>query len=151
MENYQKVRSKVVKGSPEGPNHIAVGHNAKIRSIISRSLRFLGKESTDEKGNKSGTTQMDASDGEHVEPSEVGVVTLSGVGKAVTKAISCAEILKQKVKGLEQNVTVQSVRIEDEYEARPEIKEDLDIIRVTREVPSIVMRMNIPKEDMDTT
>lgn len=68
----------------------------------------------------------------------------SGSGKAITKTVSCAEIMKRKIKGLHQVTEIRKKRIEEYWE--PKI-EGLERLKVNRDVPAISILLS--KEQLD--
>lgn len=78
------------------------------------------------------------------------LVYLKGVGKSVTKAVSCSEILKHRIIGLHQVSTIGMTQIHDVWEPKEGVKEDVDIIRVERKVPKISVMLSLDSLDPAT-
>ncbi|XP_033097532.1 ribonuclease P protein subunit p25-like protein isoform X2 [Anneissia japonica] len=66
-------------------------------------------------------------------------MTFSGTGLAVSKTITCAEIMKRKVKNLHQITKLFRKETEEYWEP---IEEGLDRLKVTRSVPSICILLS---------
>ncbi|KAJ8024575.1 Ribonuclease P protein subunit p25-like protein [Holothuria leucospilota] len=74
------------------------------------------------------------------------LITFSGSGDAVSKVISCVEIMKRNHKGgLHQITKIFYTKKEDLWEPK---KEDLDRLKVTRHIPAISVLLS--KDQLDT-
>ncbi|XP_013783332.1 ribonuclease P protein subunit p25-like protein isoform X3 [Limulus polyphemus] len=61
-------------------------------------------------------------------------MVIAGVGKAINKSITCAEIMKRKYKSLHQITKIGYKRVEELWKPKTE---ELDKLKVTREIPAI--------------
>merc|ERR1712039_537783 len=73
-------------------------------------------------------------------------ITITGSGNALTKAVTLAEVIKRRFKGLHQITSLSSAEIVDEYEP---LEEGLDKVTDTRTVS--VMEIVLSKEPLDTS
>lgn len=80
-----------------------------------------------------------------MEPSQ-NQLTWNASGKAVGKAISCAEIMKKKIKGLHQINKIRFKRIEEYWDPQ---RDDLDKMCVNRDIPAITILLS--KTPLDET
>mmetsp|Transcript_76853 Transcript_76853/g.212895 ORF Transcript_76853/g.212895 Transcript_76853/m.212895 type:complete len:323 (+) Transcript_76853:76-1044(+) len=69
---------------------------------------------------------------------------ITATGNALTKAVSSAEVIKRRFKGLHQITTLSSLEIVDEYEP---IEEGLDPVTEARNLPTMVIKLS--KEALD--
>ncbi|XP_013391182.1 ribonuclease P protein subunit p25-like protein [Lingula anatina] len=76
---------------------------------------------------------------------EVKQITWNGAGTGTTKVISCAEIMKRKVKGLHQITRARYKRIEEYWEPK---LEGLDRLKVNRNIPALTILLS--KDPLDT-
>merc|ERR1712203_350626 len=72
-------------------------------------------------------------------------VVITATGNALTKAVTAAEVIKRRFKGLHQISSLGSTEIVDEYEP---IEEGLDKVTDTRSIPFIEIILS--KEALDT-
>jgi len=118
MNKYRKVlkqRETVVKDDDE----IRVTANGSVSAYISRAAKLLN--------------EMDKT-----------VFTITATGNALTKAVTAAEVIKRRFKGLHQITKLGSQDIVDEYEP---LEEGLDKVTDTRSVP--VMEIKLSKDPLD--
>ncbi|XP_077979168.1 uncharacterized protein LOC144434574 [Glandiceps talaboti] len=80
-----------------------------------------------------------------IKEEQVRKVVWNGSGHAVTKAVTCAEIMKRKVKNLHQNTQIFYKRIEEVWEPK---EEGLDSLKVNRDIPAISITLS--KDVLDT-
>jgi len=73
-------------------------------------------------------------------------VIVQATGNALTKAVTAAEVIKRRFKGLHQITELKSVEIVDEYEP---LEEGLDKVSDTRSLP--VIEIKLSKEALDTS
>merc|ERR1719238_2641474 len=71
---------------------------------------------------------------------------ITATGNALSKAVTTAEVIKRRFKGLHQITKIGSTDIVDEYEP---IEEGLDKVTDTRSVPFI--EITLSKEALDTS
>jgi len=127
MENYEKGEVKTVEDDLSSLGldfhasviHMKVSSGSKIKNLMGYALK------------------------KYKEP-EVKQVTWNGSGLAVTKAISCAEIMKRKFKDIHQVNKVRYQRVEEYWE--PKIP-DLERLKVNRDIPAITILLS--KEPLD--
>ncbi|XP_067649379.1 ribonuclease P protein subunit p25-like protein isoform X2 [Haliotis asinina] len=77
---------------------------------------------------------------------DIKQITWNGSGHAVNKTISCAEIMKRKVKGLHQITKIRFRRIEEYWEPK---MEGLERLKVNRDIPAVSILLS--KEPLDTS
>merc|ERR1711972_512176 len=73
-------------------------------------------------------------------------VVIAATGNALTKAVTSAEVIKRRFKGLHQITKLGSQEIVDEYEP---LEEGLDKVTDTRSIPFI--EITLSKEPLDTS
>lgn len=71
-------------------------------------------------------------------------IAWNGSGNAVTKTVSCAEIMKRRIKGLHQITKVRFRRVEEYWE--PKI-EGLERLKVNKDIPAISILLS--KDELD--
>jgi len=132
VEGYTKGEVKEVEegeGASEGTAgggekdnsvvHMRVNAGSKISNVMNYAVRSL----------KDPTVQR---------------LTWNASGQAITKAITCAEICKRKVKGLYQTTTLKFKRIEEFWEPTTE---GLERLKVNRDIPAVTILLS--KEPLD--
>merc|ERR1712135_79764 len=77
---------------------------------------------------------------------EMPFITITATGNALSKAVTLAEVVKRRFKGLHQITTLGTTEIVDEYEP---IEEGLDRVTDTRSVTFIEIKLS--KDPLDTT
>merc|ERR1719159_1872004 len=73
-------------------------------------------------------------------------VTITASGNAISKAVTLAEVVKRRIKGLHQITNISSIDIVDEYEP---IEEGLDNVTETRTMSCIEIKLS--KDALDTS
>merc|ERR1712232_1459649 len=73
-------------------------------------------------------------------------VVITATGNALTKAVTLAEVVKRRFKGLHQITSIGQQEIIDEWEPK---EEGLDKVTTTKNIPSI--EITLSKEALDTT
>lgn len=63
-----------------------------------------------------------------------GIIVISGFGPAVTKVVSCAEVVKRRYKVAHQITKLSSKIVEEHWEPT---RDDLEPLKVTREIPNL--------------
>ncbi|XP_029437270.1 ribonuclease P protein subunit p25-like protein isoform X2 [Rhinatrema bivittatum] len=128
MENYRK--TKVVEKPflspftdlPQDTTDMKVRDGSKIRNLMGYAISKM-------------------------ESDPVRQILFSGFGKAVSKTITCVEIMKRKVKGLHQITKVVFRQIEEMWE--PIVPEaGLDSLTVKRNIPAIYVLLS--KDPLNT-
>mmetsp|Transcript_23659 Transcript_23659/g.70724 ORF Transcript_23659/g.70724 Transcript_23659/m.70724 type:complete len:154 (-) Transcript_23659:504-965(-) len=107
--------------APEGDaddKTIRVTVNGKIRKYVSAAKRCLASE-----GGKR--------------------VVVYGEGRAVTKAIGVAEILKHRILGLHQNTQVGMSKVTEVWEPKLDVEEDVDRVQVVRRIPTVTVLLSL--------
>merc|ERR1712187_560986 len=66
-------------------------------------------------------------------------ITITGTGNAITKAVTLAEVVKRRFKGLHQVASLSTTEIVDEYEP---IEEGLDKVTETRTLSCIEIKLS---------
>lgn len=120
MENYTRVRQPRSEGKPED-NEVRITAAGKARAYISFAYSLL-----EEKGHST--------------------IVLRAMGKAINKAVAITEIIKRRVAGLHQLITLSSTDITDIWEPK---EEGLDRIETVRHVS--VITIHLSKGDLDTS
>lgn len=124
MENYSKGEVKEVEEAPvfslgSKDVHMRVNSGSKIRNLMGYAMKKIKEPDTKQ-------------------------MCWSGSGKAITKAVSCAEIMKRKIKGLHQITEIRKRRIEEYWEPK---LEGLERLKVNRDIPAISILLS--KEPLD--
>merc|ERR1712217_384250 len=73
-------------------------------------------------------------------------LTITATGNALTKAVTSAEVIKRRFKGLHQITKLGSQEIVDEYEP---LEEGLDKVSETRKLPFVEIKLS--KDALDTS
>ncbi|XP_057689263.1 ribonuclease P protein subunit p25-like protein [Corythoichthys intestinalis] len=140
MENYSKVRSvehpsvcpfSVPADTPE----VRVKDGSKIRNL----LRFaLGRMEAKPKVDEEGEEVSEADRGPPGPPARplCRQLVFTASGKGVSKAITCAELVKKRIRGLHQQTSLASNTLTDVWEPL-EPAAGLDGLTVSRKLPVI--------------
>lgn len=116
MEKYQKVpRDK----DPMSSNEIRVSSNGGIRTYLAEAARMFDKEN-------------------------LKTINIKATGKAIARAVTTAEVIKRRFKGLHQVTRVGSIPITDTYEP---LEEGLD--KVIHERIVSYLEVILSKEQLD--
>ncbi|XP_077577213.1 ribonuclease P protein subunit p25-like protein [Stigmatopora nigra] len=135
MENYSKVRSEthpspcpfgVAPGTPE----VRVKDGSKIRNLLRFALGRMGVEPDAERDPASPARRPFRS------CRLCRQVVFTASGKGVSKAITCAELVKKRVRGLYQQTLLTSDTLTDVWEPL-EAAVGLDGLKVNRKLPVI--------------
>ncbi|XP_072258277.1 ribonuclease P protein subunit p25 [Pyxicephalus adspersus] len=103
--------------------HMRVKEGSKIRNLVGYALSYMRSEETRQ-------------------------IVFSAYGQAVTKAITCVEILKRQLGGLYQITKVQYKSLQEVWEPKgPEIKYPTPSLTVYKNCPSIYILLS--KEPLD--
>ena len=129
LENYQRVKKVKDEDQKISQNEIRITSAGRPRGYITYASALLtGENVSDEKEDQVKKEDLKKYDS----------VTLKGMGRAINKAVSIAEIIKRRVAGLYQTTEINSTNIVDEWE--PKDKESkLENIKTNRTVSSIVI------------
>ncbi|XP_061737779.1 ribonuclease P protein subunit p25-like protein [Nerophis ophidion] len=132
MENYSKARSveqpsvcpfKLAADTPE----VCVKDGSKIRNLLRFALSRIGAKP------RATEAQEEAA---HQALPLCRQLVLTASGKAVSKAITCAELLKRRVKGMHQLTELANSTVTDVWEPL-EPDAGLDSLTVSRKLPAI--------------
>ncbi|CAL1535579.1 unnamed protein product [Lymnaea stagnalis] len=125
MENYSKGESRTVYDPPsltmEGAVEMKVTNGSKIRNIMGYAMSTFADKN-------------------------IRHLTWNGTENAINKTISCAEIMKRKIKGLHQITQIGFLRVEDFWE--PTV-EGLDTLKVNTNIPAISILLS--KDPLDAS
>jgi len=132
MDKYRKVIKPKDTTTPKADEEIRVTAVGSVSAYVSRAAVVYG-----EKDAKVGGSE------------NVGLglskVVIKATGNALTKAVTLAEVIKRRFKGLHQITSLGSTEIVDEYEP---IEEGLDKVTQTRNLP--FLEITLSKEALDT-
>ncbi|ACO62528.1 predicted protein, partial [Micromonas commoda] len=112
MDRYVKVDAPS-PSLPTDDDEVRVTTGGKIRDVVEYSLARL-------------------------EDASQGRVTLAGVGKAITKVITVAEILKRRVAGLHQRTSLHTLEMDETFEPKDE---GLNVVRRKRRVGAVTVTL----------
>lgn len=120
MDKYRKIiKERVQAEKPE--NEIRLTSQGSVSAYVSRAAHLYGE------GNES-------------------KIVITAIGNALSKAVTLAEVVKRRFKGLHQNTKIGSQEVVDEYEP---LEEGLDKVTDTRQIPFI--EITLSKEALDTS
>lgn len=157
MENYRKCRVEEepcvcpFACLPPDTPQVRVKDGSKIRNLLRFALSRMESE-----GQRAGPEQVEG----EAEPGEVGegrqgargisAIIFMATGKGVAKAITCAELVKRRVKGLHQLTRLQHAAVLEEW-APLEPAAGLDCLHVSRKLPAIWILLSrvLPPEGAD--
>ncbi|KAK3588710.1 hypothetical protein CHS0354_026029 [Potamilus streckersoni] len=127
MENYTKGEVKEVAESPVFPLQEDTGVEMKVNSgsKIKNLMGFAMKK---------------------IKEPNIRHISWNGTGNAITKTISCAEIMKRKIKGLHQITKIRYRRIEEYWEPKVE---GLERLKVNKDIPAISILLS--KDSLDSS
>lgn len=143
MDRYVKVDAPS-PSLPAGDDEVRVTTGGKIRDVVEYSLARLEvrarphpfaalKKTTESAPPRSPRLPIP-------EPQDAsqGRVTLAGVGKAITKVITVAEILKRRVAGLHQRTSLHTLEMDETFEPKDE---GLNVVRRKRRVGAVTVTL----------
>jgi DNA-binding protein len=133
MENYTKV-PKAKDQENISPNEIRITSTGKTRRYISYSVALLDptllqQDDEDDKEQKEQQKDQKIYDS----------IVLKGMGQAINKTVTIAEVIKRRVKGLHQLNEIHSTTITDEWEPK---EEGLEKHSTTRTVSAISITLS---------
>lgn len=146
MENYRKCRTEESPAvcpfselPPDTP-HVQVKDGSKIRNLLRFALGRMEPgppaaaehEGTPDLAEDEGAERRQLGRG----PLPCGHIVFTATGKGVSKAITCAEIMKRRVKGLHQITRVLYATVAEVWEPL-EPGAGLDSLTVSRKVPAV--------------
>ncbi|KAF8982253.1 hypothetical protein BGZ52_002041 [Haplosporangium bisporale] len=133
---------------------MVISMNGKIRAYVSRGLEVLSdgttvtdtaedtKQDAKGKGAAQKNTPTTASSSGSIPPSQHGVLTIKAQGRAISKAVTVAEILKRRLEGSLHQFTEIGQITEQEIWDPNEDKPNLDPLIVSRHRPTIRIRLS---------
>ncbi|KAF9202820.1 hypothetical protein BGZ59_001967 [Podila verticillata] len=139
---------------PQRPGVMVISMNGKIRAYVSRGLEVLSdgttvtdtaedtKQDAKGKGAAQKNTPTTASSSGSIPPSQHGVLTIKAQGRAISKAVTVAEILKRRLEGSLHQFTEIGQITEQEIWDPNEDKPNLDPLIVSRHRPTIRIRLS---------
>lgn len=143
MDRYVKVDAPS-PSLPADDDEVRVTTGGKIRDVVEYSLARLEvrarphpfaalKKTTESAPPRSPRLPIP-------EPQDAsqGRVTLAGVGKAITKVITVAEILKRRVAGLHQRTSLHTLEMDETFEPKDE---GLNVVRRKRRVGAVTVTL----------
>jgi len=120
MDKYRKVIKPKDTTTPKDDEEIRVTAVGSVSAYVSRAATVYGELAKSK-------------------------VVIKATGNALTKAVTLAEVIKRRFKGLHQVTNLGSTEIVDEYEP---IEEGLDKVTQTRNLP--FLEITLSKEALDT-
>ncbi|XP_061531689.1 ribonuclease P protein subunit p25-like protein [Phycodurus eques] len=137
MENYSKVRSvehpSVCPFNPAADTpEVRVKDGSKIRNLLRYALSRMEAKPRAAKG---GGAEGEVDEGPPARPLCRQLV-FTASGKGVSKAITCAELMKRRVRGLHQLTSLASATLTDVWDPL-EVAVGLDSLTVSRKLPVI--------------
>ena len=117
MDKYQLVRKKAERTDEE--DVLRVSAKSQVSRCISRTIRWL----TDDKQD---------------------TIKLTSTGNAIWKAITIAEIVKHRVKGLHQVNSLKTLPTIDEYKP---LEEGLDVVKIERNLACLQILLSKTEPD----
>lgn len=158
MENYSKARTEEqpsvcpFPSIPPDTPEVRVKDGSKIRNLLRYALSRMEAKPRASEGEEGRPPPEEEEGGEAVEGQETSARPLckhlifTATGKGVSKAITCAEIVKRRVKGLHQlTKLVYSTMVEVWEPLEPTA--GLDSLTVNRNVPTIWILLS--REQLD--
>lgn len=151
MENYRKSRVEEQPSvcpfprlPPDTPQ-VRVKDGSKIRNLLRFALCRMepAPRAAEGGGAQEGEGQQEARDG-----LSCGHIVFTATGKGVSKAITCAEIVKRRVKGLHQLTRLLYAAVMEVWEPL-EPAAGLDSLNVSRNVPAIWILLSREPVDCD--
>jgi len=114
MDKYRKVIKPREENVTKDENEIRVTATGSVSAYISRAAKVYGELAQSK-------------------------VVIKATGNALTKAVTSAEVIKRRFKGLHQITNIGSTEIVDEYEP---IEEGLDKVTQTRQIPFVEITLS---------
>ena len=131
MDAYRKVKSSSEQETPIAPNEVRITTMGQRKAYISYGISKLTGQPIAGSTNK-----------EPVEKHRS--IVLKAMGRAITKAVTTAEIIKRRVQDLHQITKVDSVELQEEYEP---LYEGLKNVITSRRVASITIILSLDPLD----
>ncbi|KAG0028243.1 hypothetical protein BGZ81_004911 [Podila clonocystis] len=138
---------------PQRPGVMVISMNGKIRAYVSRGLEVLSEgnsvtditeetKDTKGKGLAAKNTSTTPSSSGSIPSSHHGVLTIKAQGRAISKAVTVAEILKRRLEGSLHQFTEIGQITEQEIWDPNEDMPNLDPLIVSRHRPTIRIRLS---------
>lgn len=131
LDKYQRVEKKREDAQIQ-PNEIRITALGRRKNYISYALNLLDPQTENTEGRK--------------DASKHDTIQLKAMGRAITKTVAIAEIIKRRIKGLHQLTEIDSSEITDVWEP---LEEGLRIVETVRRVSS--MTLTLSKKKLDVT
>ncbi|XP_056142766.1 ribonuclease P protein subunit p25-like protein [Lampris incognitus] len=163
MENYHKTRTveqpcpSPFPGLPPDTPEVCVKDGSKIRNLMRFALSRMetkSKPAEGEEGHKTdeGFVAMEIQEATDHPPAPekplIGQIVFRASGKGVSKAITCTELVKRRVKGLHQHTKLLYSTAVDVWDPL-EPTAGLDSLTVSRNIPSIWILLS--KDPLDSS
>lgn len=146
MENYRKCRTEAFppvcpfSDLPPDTPQVQVKDGSKIRNLLRFALSRMesSPRAAAEDEGRPDSPKDDGVKGPHVAPGLLpcGHIVFTATGKGVSKAITCAEIMKRRVKGLHQLTRLLYATVSEVWEPLKPTA-GLDSLSVSRKVPAV--------------
>ncbi|XP_029927395.1 ribonuclease P protein subunit p25-like protein [Myripristis murdjan] len=153
MENYRKARTveqpwpRPFPGLPADTPEIHVKDGSKIRNLMRYALSRM--EARPRAAEGEGRPKPEEGGGAAAaEKPPCRQMVFTATGKGVSKAITCAELVKRRVKGLHQHTELLYCGVDEVWEPL-EPDAGLDSLTVSRKLPSICILLS--REPLDAT
>lgn len=148
MDRYVKVDAPS-PSLPADDDEVRVTTGGKIRDVVEYSLARLEvrarphpfaalKKTTESAPPESEPARSPRLPIPEPQDASQGRVTLAGVGKAITKVITVAEILKRRVAGLHQRTSLHTLEMDETFEPKDE---GLNVVRRKRRVGAVTVTL----------
>ena len=148
MDRYVKVDAPS-PSLPADDDEVRVTTGGKIRDVVEYSLARLEvrarphpfaalKKTTESAPPESEPARSPRLPIPEPQDASQGRVTLAGVGKAITKVVTVAEILKRRVAGLHQRTSLHTLEMDETFEPKDE---GLDVVRRKRRVGAVTVTL----------
>ena len=143
MDRYVKVDAPS-PSLPADDDEVRVTTGGKIRDVVEYSLARLEVRARPhpfaalKKKTESAPPRSPRLPIPEPQDASQGRVTLAGVGKAITKVITVAEILKRRVAGLHQCTSLHTLEMDETFEPK---EEGLNVVRRKRRVGAVTVTL----------
>ena len=143
MDRYVKVDAPS-PSLPADDDEVRVTTGGKIRDVVEYSLARLEVRARPhpfaalKKKTESAPPRSPRLPIPEPQDASQGRVTLAGVGKAITKVVTVAEILKRRVAGLHQRTSLHTLEMDETFEPKDE---GLNVVRRKRRVGAVTVTL----------
>ncbi|KAM1180195.1 hypothetical protein ACFX2J_019129 [Malus domestica] len=121
MDRFQRVEKPKAEAAPINENEIRITAQGRMRNYITYATTLLHEKGSNE-------------------------IVLKAMGRAISKTVMIAELIKRRIVGLHQNTSIGSTDITDVYEP---LEEGLLPVESTRHVSMITISLS--KKELDTS